>query len=157
MDCTEFRNREELETIVPHKGKMMLLSRVKSFDLEELLIVTEVDVSDASMFYDEELGGVPVWVSFEYMAQSISALSGIYGRLNNQSPKVGFIMSVTNFNGKVSAFGPGQTLVVKVRQLLRVDMAVTFEGSVFLDGAEVVCATLNTVEVEDPKQALNRP
>ena len=96
MDKMEFKTRDEISALVPHKGKMLLLDRIKKFDLQEIFIDTEVDISEDCMFFNEELGGVPSYVAFEYMAQSISALSGIYGRSCGNSPKEGFIMSVSN-------------------------------------------------------------
>lgn len=88
------------------------------------------------------------------MAQSISALSGIYGRSKGEKPKVGFIMSVSSFKTDIPVFKTGDTVVVKVRQTIRMDMAVTFDGSASVDGKQVVAATLNTVEVPDPKASL---
>lgn len=150
----EFKTREAVSELVPHKGKMLLLDRVMDYSLEEISISTEIDISKTSMFYDENLGGVPAWIAFEYMAQSISALSGIYGRTKGEKPKVGFIMSVTSFKSDVPAFKVGDVVTVKVRQTIRMDMAVTFDGTVSVGGKQVITATLNTVEVPDPKAAL---
>jgi predicted hotdog family 3-hydroxylacyl-ACP dehydratase len=88
------------------------------------------------------------------MAQSISALSGIYGRSRGEKPKVGFIMSVNSFKANVPVFKVGETVVVTVRQTIRMDMAVTFDGTAKVGENLAVVATLNTVEVEDPKTAL---
>lgn len=94
----EYKTRESVSELVPHKGKMLLLDRVQSYSIETVTITTEIDISRDSFFYEEELGGVPAWVAFEYMAQSISALSGIYGRSKGEKPKVGFIMSVSGLS-----------------------------------------------------------
>ena len=68
-----FDTKELVSELVPHKGKMFLLDRVRDYDLKENSITTEIDISRDNLFYEEELGGVPVWVAFEYMAQSVSA------------------------------------------------------------------------------------
>lgn len=150
----DFKTRDAVSELVPHKGKMLLLDRVQSYSLEEISITTEIDITKEALFYDESLGGVPAWIAFEYMAQSISALSGIYGRTRGEKPKVGFIMSVTSFKTDVPVFKIGETVVVKVRQTIRMDMAVTFDGTASVGGAQVITATLNTVEVPDPKASL---
>lgn len=150
----DFKKRDAVSELVPHKGKMLLLDRVQSYSLEEISITTEIDITKEALFYDESLGGVPAWIAFEYMAQSISALSGIYGRTRGEKPKVGFIMSVTSFKTDVPVFKIGETVVVKVRQTIRMDMAVTFDGTASVGGAQVITATLNTVEVPDPKASL---
>lgn len=149
-----FKTKEAVEALVPHEGKMFLLSRVDSYSLESIEITTEIDITDKDLFFDEDLGGVPSWVAFEYMAQSISALSGIFGRTLNEDPKVGFIMSVTNFKTNRAVFKVGEVVRVKVRQTMRMDMAVTFDGSASVGDQELVTATLNTVEVPDPKKSL---
>ncbi|MBR3073117.1 thioester dehydrase [Fibrobacter sp.] len=150
----EFKTKEIVSELVPHKGKMFLLNRVQSYSLETISITTEIDITREDLFYEEDLGGVPAWVAFEYMAQSISALSGIYGRSRGEKPKVGFIMSVNSFKANVPVFKVGETVVVTVRQTIRMDMAVTFDGTAKVGETLAVSATLNTVEVEDPKMAL---
>ncbi len=150
----EFKTKELTCELVPHKGKMFLLNRVQSYSLESVCITTEIDITRDDLFYEEELGGVPAWVAFEYMAQSISALSGIYGRSRGEKPKVGFIMSVNSFKANIPVFKVGETVVVTVRQTIRMDMAVTFDGTVKVGETLAVTATLNTVEVADPKAAL---
>lgn len=154
MEKMKFLTRAEVEKIVPHKGKMLLLDRVCSYDSQELSAVAEVDISDSVMFFDEKMGGVPVWLAFEYMAQSVGALSGIYCLSKGEEPRLGFIMSLSNFNASEPVFKSGKTVVIKVRQFMRVDRAVTFEGSASVDGVEIAKATLNTVEVDDPKEVL---
>lgn len=150
----EFKTKELTCELVPHKGKMFLLNRVQSYSLESVCITTEIDITRDDLFYEEELGGVPAWVAFEYMAQSISALSGIYGRSRGEKPKVGFIMSVNSFKANIPVFKVGETVVVTVRQTIRMDMAVTFDGTAKVGETLAVTATLNTVEVADPKATL---
>lgn len=151
---TKFDTREKLSDLVPHKGKMLLLDRIVSFDLEQAQVVTEIDISEKSMFFEETLGGVPVWIAFEYMAQSVSALTGIFGLQTGTPPRMGFILSVTNFCAEESVFPKGSTLQVEVRQTLRVDAAVTFEGKAFVGGKCMATATINACDVDDPKKVL---
>jgi predicted hotdog family 3-hydroxylacyl-ACP dehydratase len=150
-----FDTKESVSELVPHKGKMLLLDRVRDYDLKENSITTEVDISRDNMFYEEELGGVPVWVAFEYMAQSVSALSGLQGRTKGEKPKVGFIMSVSGFKADVPVFNVGEKVVVNVIENIRMDNAVTFEGSATVNGTLAVTAKINTVEVDNSKNSLN--
>lgn len=150
----EYQNKEAIMSIVPHSGKMSLLDRVVEFDFQTLCITTEVDITPDSMFFDSEINGIPTWIGFEYMAQSISALSGIYGRTQNESPKVGFIMSVNSFVSEIPFFPAGTTARMVVKQTMRMDKVVTFDGKIFLGDALAATATLNTIEVDDPKAML---
>ena len=148
-----FDTKESVSELVPHKGKMFLLNRICDYDLEINLITTEIDITRDNLFYEEELGGVPAWVAFEYMAQSVSALSGLQGRTKSEKPKVGFIMSVSGFNAYVPVFKQGETVVINVLEKTRNDNAVTFEGSATVNGTLAVTAKLNTVEVENSKNS----
>ncbi len=150
----EFKTKELVSELVPHKGKMFLLDRVQSYSIENVCITTEIDVTRNNLFYEEDLGGIPAWVAFEYMAQSISALSGIYGRTKGEKPKVGFIMSVSSFKADIPVFKEGETVIVSVHETVRMDKAVTFDGVAKIGDKIAVTATLNTVEVDDPKAAL---
>ena len=150
-----FDTIESVSELVPHKGKMFLLDRVRDYDLKENSITTEIDISRDNLFYEEELGGVPAWVAFEYMAQSVSALSGLHGRAKGEKPKAGFIMSVSGFKADIPVFKSSETVVINVLENIRMDKAVTFEGSATVNGTLAVTAKLNTVEVDDPKSSLN--
>ena len=150
----EFKTKEATSELVPHKGKMLLLDRVQNYSLEDVNITTEIDISRNSLFYEDDLGGIPAWVAFEYMAQSISALSGIYGRTKGDKPKVGFIMSVSGFKADIPVFKDDETVVVTVHETVRMDKAVTFDGVAKVGDKIAVTATLNTVEVDDPKATL---
>lgn len=150
-----FDSKDLVSELVPHKGKMFLLDRIRDYDLNERSITTEIDITRDNLFYEEELGGVPVWVAFEYMAQSVSALSGIYGRSKGEKPKTGFILSVNGFEADVPVFKQGETVVVNVQEKIRVDQAVTFDGVAMVGNKVVVTAKINTVEVDDSKNPLN--
>ena len=145
-----FDTKESVCELVPHKGKMFLLDRVRDYDLKKHTITTEIDITHNNMFYEEDLGGVPVWVAFEFMAQSVSALSGIFERARGEKIKVGFIMSVSSFKAEVPVFKVGETVVVNVNELIRIDNMVTFEGCAMVNGTLAVTAKLNTIEVDNP-------
>ena len=150
-----FDSKNLVGELVPHKGKMLLLDRVRDYDLKENSITTEIDIARDNMFYEEELGGVPAWIAFEYMAQSVSALSGICGRAKGEKPKTGFIMSVNGFKADIPVFMQGETVVVKVQEKIRMDQAVTYDGVAIIGENIAVTAKLNTVEVDNPKSSLN--
>lgn len=152
----DYQTKEAIMQIVPHSGKMALLDRVVEYSFQDLTVSTEVDVTPESMFYNSEMEGVPAWVGFEYMAQSISCLSGLYGKTRNEPPKVGFIMSVNSFEAEIPIFPKGSVVQMHVHQTMRMDKVVTFDGYITLDGKKVVTATLNTIEVDDPKKALGQ-
>ncbi|MDR2314728.1 MAG: 3-hydroxylacyl-ACP dehydratase [Spirochaetaceae bacterium] len=124
-------NREELHTLVPHRGKMFLLSRITGFDLEGHVLVSEYDITRDCLFYREELGGVPSWVGFEFMAQSISALSGMKNRNYGKPPQLGFVLSVSQLQLYVPVFKEKTTVRIEVEEETKVDAIYSFRGAIF--------------------------
>jgi predicted hotdog family 3-hydroxylacyl-ACP dehydratase len=147
---------KELMSLVPHKGKMFLLSRVRAYNLRERTLTAEYDVGADCMFYDARVGGIPSWVCFEFMAQSISALSGIAGREKGKKPKPGFILSVSNITLSVPVLKVGTTVSIQIYEDYTVDMIFTFQCTVFLDEKQIAAAKLTVMEADDMSLQENR-
>ena len=154
---------EELLRLLPHKNKMLLISRVTEYDIHQRFLCSEYDVSENCMFYDPVLGGVPVWMSFEFMAQAVSALAGLTGYINGKPPMIGFIMSVSSFEIKKSLITNGEIVQVKITEESKLDMVANFNCSVFIKGtntndtsAEISTARLMLIDVEDPLKFIKK-
>jgi predicted hotdog family 3-hydroxylacyl-ACP dehydratase len=141
--------RDELITLLPHKGKMFLLSRLVSYDTVERSLSSEYDITEECLFYDPELEGVPGWVSFEFMAQSIAALSGLVGREEREPSKPGFILSVSNMEIMTPVLKAGTTVCIAVQKDSTVEKIFTFDCTVSLNGIEAVSAKLMVMDVDD--------
>lgn len=113
--------RNELEKYVPHRGKMLLLSRVTQYDIEKFTVTAEADITESFVFYEDELDGIPDWCTFEIMAQSVSALTGINDRARGLEPKAGCILSVTGFESSQPVFRKGTTVKVCAEEEYRDD------------------------------------
>ena len=144
--------KNELINLLPHKGRMFLLDRAVDVDFEKYSIRTQVDVSDQSMFYDEKLGGIPSYVTFEYMAQSISALSGIDNRRQGKPPKVGVILSVSDFKTAVPVLKAGTTVTILDCQQDIVDRVFSFDCSAYVGETLVSSGKLTVMEVDDLRE-----
>lgn len=141
--------RDELAALLPHKGKMFLLSRLTEYDIEKRTLAAEYDITGDCIFYDPELGGIPGWVSFELMAQCISALSGLAGRERGEAPKPGFILSISAMDVKVPVLKAGTTVKVRIAEDMRMDMVFTFNCTAFLANQRAASANLTVMDVED--------
>ena len=145
--------KEELTALLPHRGKMFLLSRVVEYDTGKRNLVAEYDVTQDCLFYDPVLGGVPAWVSFEFMAQSISAMSGLAGKENGRSPTSGFVLSLSGMEVKQPVFRIGNTVRICVRQDGCLGTVYAFNGIASIAGEnagqEAVCAKLTVMDAED--------
>jgi len=142
--------QEELETILPHKGKMLLLNRVIEYN-EDHSISAEYDITKNCIFYDPVIDGVPTWVAFEFMAQAISALSGIRSRELGEKPKVGFILSVPSMRMDIPFFKNGASVRVYVKETDCTEMIYSFNGEAFLENKKVMEGKLMCVEVTEEK------
>ena len=144
---------EKLISLVPHKGKMFLLSRVTSHDVQRNRIVAEYDVTESCILYDEGLKGVPVWAGFEMMAQSISVLCTIHqiSRGGPETPPSGVILSISGFKSRVTSVAAGKTVELRVHEGYRVDNVCRYDCEMYEKGlSEPVATTAITVMgVED--------
>lgn len=102
--------KDQLIDLLPHKGKMFLLSRVTGHDTEKLSITVETDITEDFIFYEKEIDGIPNWCTFEIMAQAISALTGIHDAVYGIKPKAGCILSVSGFKADMPSFKKGTTI-----------------------------------------------
>jgi predicted hotdog family 3-hydroxylacyl-ACP dehydratase len=142
---------EELQTLIPHRGKMLLLSRVIDYDINQS-IRAEYDITENCLFYDPVLGGVPSWAGFEFMAQAVSALSGIRFRERGEKPLMGFILSIPSMQMAIPIFKPGSSLDIRVKENICADTIYSFEGEIFLDEKKVMEGKLMAMEVTNEEQ-----
>ena len=133
-------------SIVPHKGKMLLLSRIISYDLEEKILCAEYDITENCIFYNPVIKGVPAWVGFECIAQAISAISGLRGHISGEEPKIGYILSVSSMQIDSYFFPAGNTVQINVKESGSMDQVYYFEGTVFLEGKKVLDGKLTVFE-----------
>ena len=141
--------KEDLRSVVPHRGKMLLLTRVKCYNLEERSITTEYDITKDCLFYDPELDGVPAWAGFEFIAQSISAISGIRDREMGMKPKFGFILSVSSMRIDLPFFKTGSTAEIKTEQIERMDSVYIFHGEINVEGKKILEGKLTVIDIDD--------
>jgi predicted hotdog family 3-hydroxylacyl-ACP dehydratase len=142
--------QEELQTLIPHKGKMLLLNRVIEYNIEHSLRA-EYDITGDCLFYDPVLGGVPAWAGFECIAQAISALTGIRKREKGEKPNMGFILSIPYMRMEIPLFKNGSSVQVLVTETDCTDMIYTFDGSVFIEGKKVMEGRLMVMEISDER------
>ena len=146
----------ELLALLPHSGKMLLISRVLEYSVPRRTLRSEYDLTENCLFYDPALDGVPLWMSFEFMAQAVSALSGITGRVMGKPPMIGFILSVSSFEIKFPLVKPGDTVCVHITEEMRIGAASTFRCAAVLGGQEAATAQLIVMDVEDPAEFMRK-
>lgn len=136
----------EIEKLIPHKGKMLLVDKIISVDINTRSLTSQVTIKSTDIFFNTELQGVPSYVSFEYMAQTISALSAILNQ--HTSPKAGVILSVSNLQSTQSLFTADQQITIHVQENCVVGNLFTFDCTASLDNEQVVSCTLLVMETD---------
>ena len=146
--------REELLSIVPHRGKMLLLNRVREYNTKELSIEAEYSITEDGLFFDSDAAGVPAWVGFEFIAQAVSALIGIRYRENGEPPKIGFILSVSQMRIGLPFFKTGSIIAIKANIIESVDSLYIFKGEIFIEGVKVLEGKLTVMDVDDDQVSI---
>ena len=140
--------KDELIHLLPHKGKMFLIERITACDINEWNVTSETIVRDTCLFYDKNIDGIPNYVCFELMAQTISALTGIIIREKNLPVNMGFILSVSAIKFSLPVIKKGQTVTITARRTGEVDNVYTFEASLTVDGNSAGGGKLTVLEVK---------
>lgn len=143
---------DELIQMLPHKGKMFLQSRVTQHDVVGRTITSEYDVTENCLFYEEALGGVPSWVGIEFMAQGISALTGITNTMFSRTPRPGFLLSVVGFDAKVKSFPVGTTIQMKAKEDLKDGDVYRYDCELYAnvgDAEPVITTKITVMETDD--------
>ena len=144
--------KDELLSIIPHRGRMLLLSKVIDYDLEVRRIEAEYHITEDCIFYDSAAMGVPAWVGFEFLAQAFCALCGIRDREMGVPPKKGFVLAVTKLQTGLPFFKTGSIICIKAKETERMDPVCFLEGELFLDDKKVLEGKLTIMEVDDESQ-----
>ena len=98
----------DLETLLPHRAPMILLSRAVDYSDDAAQAI--VEISAQSAFFDTALDGVPTWVGMEYMAQTIGVWAGHQQLSRNKTVQAGFLLGCRSYTCNSAVFPLGCTL-----------------------------------------------
>jgi predicted hotdog family 3-hydroxylacyl-ACP dehydratase len=147
---------EELAALMPHRGKMYLISRIVEYDINARSLRSEHDIVNTCLFYDPGLDGVPSYMCFEFMAQAVSALSGLTGKILGKPPMMGFILSVSSLEIKVPLFRPGDIIKIEINGQQAVDTVSTFHCVATIGENETARAKLMVMDIENPEEFIKK-
>ncbi|MBK6738494.1 MAG: 3-hydroxylacyl-ACP dehydratase [Haliea sp.] len=103
-----------IEKLVPHATPLLLLDTV--VESGDDYLICELTVRSDGLF--DTRGRVPAWLGIEYMAQTISAYSGLQSHQRGEPVKVGFLLGTRHFETNVADFACGDTLRVTVKKIV---------------------------------------
>jgi predicted hotdog family 3-hydroxylacyl-ACP dehydratase len=147
---------EELAALMPHRGKMYLISRIVEYDINARSLRSEYDIGNNCLFYDPGMDGVPSYMCFEFMAQAVSALSGLTGKILGKPPMMGFILSVSSLEIKVPLFRQGDIIQVEINGQQAIDTVSTFHCVARVGEKETAKAKLMVMDIENPQEFIGK-
>lgn len=98
-----------LHALLPHRGAMLLLSRVMEVDQRSAR--SEVTISDRNAFF-ETGRGVPAWVGMEMMGQTAALIAGYQLQTGDLEPHVGLFLGTRRFQCSTPWFVENSVLTV---------------------------------------------
>lgn len=138
--------------LVPHASSMLLLDRVVGAEGET--VRSETCIRADNIFFQSGRG-VPAYVGFELMAQTISAYDGLRRRARGDKPGIGFLLGCRKYACERAFFGEGEALTIEATSLLGEEGMASFDCRI-LDGAGAVLANavINVYRPADPEAFL---
>lgn len=128
--------------LLPHKNPMILVDDYITFDAQSISCCVRID--QYSMFLEEFV--VPSYVSVEYMAQSIGMWRGLLGKLKNEDPKVGYLVSCRKLTLEKDYFQIGETLIVHCFLKSQIEEMAAFNCQITINGHVVANASINVYQ-----------
>ncbi|MDR0585493.1 MAG: 3-hydroxylacyl-ACP dehydratase [Treponema sp.] len=145
MGSGKIIENEGLLALLPHREGMLLLSRIVDYDLDSHTIRAEYDITRDCLFYDPALDGIPAWISFECMAQSAAAITG----LENRRPGLGLILSVSCMEIQQPVLRAGSTVSIAVAEDVRMESVYTYTAEALLGVGPVARSRLTVYATKD--------
>jgi predicted hotdog family 3-hydroxylacyl-ACP dehydratase len=140
-----------MESLLPHRGPMLLVDRVLSDDGETTRVAATVR-ADGLFVRD---GRLPAWAGIELMAQAIGAWAGLRRREHGEAIRLGFLLGTRRFECSGPGFAVGAALEVEARlEIVSEQGLAVFACRVFEGGAEVASANVNVFQPTDVQRYL---
>ena len=136
----------DIDRLVPHRQPMRLVDRVLG-EAGEITRTEHLITPDHVFLVPGK--GVPVYVGFEMMAQTIGATDGIRRWRAGQGPELGFLLGCRRFTAAREWFEVGETLTIETRCLLDGETASYECRLLDAAGTEVSSATVNVFQPRD--------
>lgn len=131
--------KENMEAFVPHRGRMLLIDDLMEADLDAKAMTSRTLVREGMLYLTE--GGLPSYVTFELMAQTISAWDHYLSA--SATPQIGFILGVDHFKAECETIPLGSSILTTVTQdVSLLERMFSFKGESRVDGKLVASARL---------------
>ena len=136
-----------IDTILPHRGTMLLLDGVRAFSTEALTAQASVH-GDA--WYADDNGAMPAWIGIELMAQGVAAHVALLAMRAGGRARPGVLLGTRSYAAHQSAFARDAQLTVRVQEVLRSEEGHSaYECTIDHDGARCADAVIKVFQPAD--------
>ncbi|BFG72715.1 hotdog family protein [Paraburkholderia terrae] len=136
-----------IDTILPHRGTMLLVDGVSAFGDEALTAYATVR-GDA--WYADENGAMPAWIGIELMAQGVAAHVALLAMRAGGRARPGVLLGTRSYKAHVSAFARDARLTINVQEVLRSDAGHSaYECTIDHDGTRYADAVIKVFQPDD--------
>ncbi|MFM0316022.1 hotdog family protein [Paraburkholderia nemoris] len=108
--------RQPIETIIPHRGTMLLIDAVSTFSEEAVSARATVH---ADAWYADVDGAMPAWIGIELMAQTIAAHVALLAMRGGGRARPGVLLGSRSYRALQPSFAGGAQLLIHATELLR--------------------------------------
>ncbi len=133
--------------LVKHKDELLLLDRILAVEGE--MMRSETTIRADNVFFQAGRG-VPSYVGFELMAQTISAFDGWKRRARGEGPVIGFLLGCRKYEVARPFFFDGETVTTETVSLVGMS---SFNCKIFDAQSEVLASATVNVFVTDDAEA----
>ncbi|ALL66082.1 3-hydroxydecanoyl-[ACP] dehydratase [Paraburkholderia caribensis MBA4] len=136
-----------IDTILPHRGTMLLVDGVSACGDEALTAYASVR-GDA--WYADEDGAMPAWIGIELMAQGVAAHVALLAMRAGGRARPGVLLGTRSYQAHVSAFARDARLTIDVQEVLRSDAGHSaYECTIDHDGTRYADAVIKVFQPGD--------
>lgn len=135
--------------LAPHDPPMLFVDELLDWTPDSLEAVYRVSTDNP--FYMPGRG-LPAYVGFEIMAQSMSVHDGVTRmRAGESGPQLGFLLGARRFTARHDWLQPGELLVIKVDAVINQGELRAFDCRIETEsGEEIATAELKVFRPDDP-------
>ena len=136
-----------IEELLPHRGSMLLLDRLISFDHNS---TTSEYSPRENAWYADECGNMPAWIGIELMAQTIATHVAMLKREENLPMKHGILLGTQRYTSSQPLFLAGGKLQIQAKMIYRDDSGFcAYECHIMAHDQKIAEATIKVFEPDD--------
>ncbi|CAG4889605.1 hypothetical protein LMG31841_00845 [Paraburkholderia saeva] len=136
-----------IETILPHRGTMLLVDAVLTCTDKTLTASAHVE---SGAWYADADGAMPAWIGIELMAQAIAAHVALLAMRAGGRARPGVLLGSRSYHALVPTYPAGARLTIEAEELLRSEEGHgAYECTIDHDGVRYAEAVIKVFQPTD--------